>query len=191
MSRSLTALVHTGPLDDGVTSQLDAPRVGVFRAAVSMGDAVQAGRRLGWLTVLGRTINVAAPAGAAGRVQWTTSTGPVAYGDPLVQLGVLTAADPAGSESATAAASNDGYAVRAPIGGIFYSRPSPDTPQYVTVGAEVAAGQTLGLIEVMKTFNPVTLGGPGAPERARVVSIEAPDNAEVAAGDVLVRVEPL
>ena len=190
MSRSLTALTHKGPVDEGVTAQLDAPRVGVFRAAIDLGDAVTAGRLLGRLTVLGQTIDVCAPA-VDGRVTWTAPTGPVEYGTPLVHLGAIDTASTVGAAAAAAASEADGYAVRAPIDGIFYSRPSPDAPQYVDVGTEVTSGQTLGLIEVMKTFNPVTLGGVGAPERGRVTNIAALDNEEVAAGDVLLHIEPL
>ena len=50
----------------------------------------------------------------------------------------------------------DAYAVRAPMLGIFYRNPSPDDPPFVEVGDQVEPGQTVGLIEVMKTYNEVT-----------------------------------
>ena len=43
----------------------------------------------------------------------------------------------------------------APMDGSFWSKPSPDQPPFVEVGASVQEGQTIGLIEVMKTFTPV------------------------------------
>ena len=43
-------------------------------------------------------------------------------------------------------------AVTAPMVGKFYSAPAPSDPPYVEVGSKVAAGATVGLIEVMKVF---------------------------------------
>ena len=40
-----------------------------------------------------------------------------------------------------------------PLVGTFYDAPSPDAAPFVTVGAQVARGDTLCLIEAMKTFN--------------------------------------
>jgi acetyl-CoA carboxylase biotin carboxyl carrier protein len=42
--------------------------------------------------------------------------------------------------------------VAAPMVGKFYAAPSPSEAPFVTVGAKVAAGATVGLIEVMKVF---------------------------------------
>ena len=39
--------------------------------------------------------------------------------------------------------------------GTFYASPSPDKPAFVTVGQAVKAGETLGIIEAMKMFNPI------------------------------------
>jgi acetyl-CoA carboxylase biotin carboxyl carrier protein len=39
--------------------------------------------------------------------------------------------------------------------GIFYRRPTPDAEPYVADGAAVAEGDTVGLIEVMKTYREV------------------------------------
>jgi len=48
-----------------------------------------------------------------------------------------------------------GHIVRAPMVGTFYGSPSPDKPSFVTVGQAVKAGDTLGIIEAMKMFNPI------------------------------------
>ncbi len=42
--------------------------------------------------------------------------------------------------------------VQASMPGIFYRRPSPDEDEFVSVGDTVTEGQTIGLIEVMKSF---------------------------------------
>jgi biotin carboxyl carrier protein len=45
--------------------------------------------------------------------------------------------------------------IAAPIPGTFYRRPAPDQPRFKTEGETLAAGDVVGLIEVMKTFTPV------------------------------------
>jgi acetyl-CoA carboxylase biotin carboxyl carrier protein len=49
----------------------------------------------------------------------------------------------------------DGHIVRAPMVGTYYASPAPDKPAFVTVGQSVKAGETLGIIEAMKMFNPI------------------------------------
>ena len=49
----------------------------------------------------------------------------------------------------------DGFVVRSPMVGTFYASPSPDKPAFVSVGQAIKAGETLGIIEAMKMFNPI------------------------------------
>jgi len=49
----------------------------------------------------------------------------------------------------------EGHVVRAPMVGTFYASPAPDKPSFVSVGQAVKAGETLGIIEAMKMFNPI------------------------------------
>ncbi len=74
--------------------------------------------------------------------------------------------------------------VIAELPGTFYTRESPSSDPYVTVGATVAEGDTVGLIEVMKMFNPVVSGFSGTVVE---VCFESEDSVDV--GDVLVRIE--
>ncbi|QOW19842.1 acetyl-CoA carboxylase biotin carboxyl carrier protein [Lysobacter ciconiae] len=55
----------------------------------------------------------------------------------------------------------DGHVVRAPMVGTFYTSPSPDKPAFVTVGQTVTAGETIGIIEAMKMFNPIEADASG------------------------------
>ena len=48
-----------------------------------------------------------------------------------------------------------GHIIRAPMVGTFYSSASPDKPPFVAIGQAVKAGETLGIIEAMKMFNPI------------------------------------
>lgn len=45
--------------------------------------------------------------------------------------------------------------IQAPLPGTFYRSASPGAPVFKSVGDVVAAGDTIGLIEVMKMFTPV------------------------------------
>ena len=55
--------------------------------------------------------------------------------------------------------------VTAPMVGKFYSAASPSDPPYVEVGTAVAAGATVGLIEVMKVFTSIKTETAGVIER--------------------------
>ena len=48
-----------------------------------------------------------------------------------------------------------------PLPGTFYRKPAPDQPPFKADGDPIAAGDTIGLVEVMKSFHPVTaeIGG--------------------------------
>jgi acetyl-CoA carboxylase biotin carboxyl carrier protein len=74
--------------------------------------------------------------------------------------------------------------VTAQIPGTFYTRESPTSPAYVSVGGSVSAGDTIGLIEVMKMFNPVVSDYSGTVVE---VCLESEDPVDV--GDVLIRIE--
>ena len=76
------------------------------------------------------------------------------------------------------------HEVTSPIPGTFYSKESPSDPPFVTVGASVSAGDTVGLVEVMKMFNPITAGVAGT-----VVEICVENDDPVDVGDVLIRLE--
>jgi acetyl-CoA carboxylase biotin carboxyl carrier protein len=58
--------------------------------------------------------------------------------------------------------------VAAPMVGKFYAAPSPSEAPFVTVGAKVAAGATVGLIEVMKVFTSIKTETAGVIERILV-----------------------
>ncbi len=52
--------------------------------------------------------------------------------------------------------------VRAPMVGTIYLAPEPRAAPFVTVGKRVAAGDQLGIIEVMKLMNPIRADAPGS-----------------------------
>jgi acetyl-CoA carboxylase biotin carboxyl carrier protein len=58
--------------------------------------------------------------------------------------------------------------VTAPMVGKFYAAPSPSDPPFVVPGTKVAAGATVGLIEVMKVFASIKTETAGVIERILV-----------------------
>jgi len=62
--------------------------------------------------------------------------------------------------------------VKSPMVGTAYLAPEPGKPNFVSVGDKVTAGQTLLIIEAMKTFNPIK-----APKAGTVAQILI-DNAQ-------------
>jgi acetyl-CoA carboxylase biotin carboxyl carrier protein len=60
--------------------------------------------------------------------------------------------------------------VTAPLTGVWYNAPSPGARPYLTEGAEVSAGQVVGLIEAMKLFNEIKSDATGKVTRILVES---------------------
>lgn len=66
------------------------------------------------------------------------------------------AAAPAAPAAAPAAPADNPDAVKSPMVGTAYLKPNPDASDFVKVGDAVKKGDTILLIEAMKTFNPIT-----------------------------------
>ena len=77
-------------------------------------------------------------------------------------------------------------AVRSPMVGTFYRRPSPDEPPYVDVGSEVELDAPLGLVEVMKLYTTIYAKTPG-----RIARVCANDAELVEYDQILFVIDPL
>lgn len=175
------------------TVELRAPSPGIFVPWIAQGDLVSPGAAIGELAVLGRSSALVVPrtagdAAATGiALPLPPATHAVGYGDLLVAL------DPSLQRAADARdepgpAMQDialGLVFRAPTSGRFYGRSAPDKPPFVAEGTQLAAGTTICLLEVMKTFHRVTYGGPSLPETAQVRRVLVADGDDVNAGDPL------
>ncbi|WP_314178474.1 acetyl-CoA carboxylase [Streptomyces winkii] len=74
--------------------------------------------------------------------------------------------------------------IKATMPGVFYRRPSPDAEPYAEVGSRIEEGQTIALIEVMKTFNQVRAESAGT-----VVGFLLDDGDEVSMGQEIAEVD--
>lgn len=88
--------------------------------------------------------------------------------------------------AADVAAPDPGFAVLAPLTGIFYLSPSPSSAAFVEVGEPVQAGQVVCILEAMKVFNEIKC------EMSGTVTAVLPKNGQlVQKGDALIRVQPV
>jgi len=74
--------------------------------------------------------------------------------------------------------------VRAPMSGVFYTKPSPDEPPYVAVGDTVKKKQILALLETMKVFQKVK-----CPANGKIVEIIAEDETALKDNDLMFVIE--
>jgi acetyl-CoA carboxylase biotin carboxyl carrier protein len=81
---------------------------------------------------------------------------------------------------------SDENVVRSPIPGVFYRRPNPDSPPFVSEGDVIEDGGVVGLVEVMKQFHEVQ-----SEVRGRVRSFAVDDEGVVGAGDVVAELDPV
>lgn len=181
---AVPAEVRSATLDDDT---LRSPAVGRWEPLVDLGAPLQPGRVLGRLRRAGTVSELVAPGGVGGVVVEVAPAGPVEFGTALLrsgegELGLVVAPRAASAE----ADAPEGVAVvRADTDGTYYRRPSPSEPPFVVEGQEVSAHDTIGLVEVMKTFNPVR-----APLDGRVEKLLVQDGQGVEAGQPLVWIRP-
>lgn len=177
---------------DGVVRVL-SPGVGWWSEIPDEGSLVGHMGAIGALRRLNRVWMIRVPRGMTGRVVGTRGLArrvAVGYGDELFKLEPIAVG--ASSESAdTRECDSSGrlapgqHAITAPTDGVFYARPTPDAPLFVTRGSRIRTGQPLGLVEVMKTFNQIIYGGDGFPGEVEVVEVRCADGAEIEAGEIL------
>lgn len=111
----------------------------------------------------GRVVEVAAPAAApAGQPAATQSAAPASAADAEDHPG----------------------AVPSPMVGTAYLSPAPGAKAFVQVGDTVAAGQTVMIVEAMKTMNQIP-----APRAGKVTAILVEDSQPVEYGEPLLIIE--
>ena len=77
-----------------------------------------------------------------------------------------------------------GETVKSPMVGTVYMQSGPGSPPFVSVGARVAAGQTIMIVEAMKTMNQIP-----APRAGVVLEILVQDAQPVEYGEPLIILE--
>ena len=157
--------------DDG-TLVLVFPTVGLWREAPPAGALVRPGQRIGLVETLGELTALVAPEGAVGAVtevggDTARSRKPMEYGALMLRLDPSATTGGAQADEADAATAS-GLVFASSSSGRFYARPSPDKPPFVSAGDSVRVGDTVCVLEVMKTFNRIQYGGDSVPPEATV-----------------------
>ena len=114
------------------------------------------------------------------RVVKTLTAATVQYAAPTM---AHVAAAPS-APGATAAPTSRGESVKSPMVGTVYLQPNPGSPAFVQIGDTVEAGQTLFIIEAMKTMNPVP-----APRAGKLLEVLIEDSQPVEFGEPLAIIE--
>ena len=99
-------------------------------------------------------------------------------------MAVPAAASTAAPTAADAAPATPDNAIKSPMVGTAYLSPEPGAKAFVNIGDKVKKGDTLMLVEAMKTFNPVEADRAGT-----VKAIYVTDSQPVEYGEPLILIE--
>jgi len=125
------------------------------------------------------------------RISRNMTGGPVHYAMPPMAYAAAPAAAPPSSVSpkaggaTPAAAEPTGHKVLSPMVGTYYEAPAPGSPNFVKIGDQVQAGDTLCIIEAMKMMNQIDADVAG-----KVVAALAKNGEPVEFGQALFIIEP-
>ena len=103
----------------------------------------------------------------------TVTAAPSVPAAPVAIAAETPAIEPEAAAAAAVEEAADIVIIRSPSYGMFYAQSEPGAPAYVKMGDTVKTGDTVGLLEIMKTFNAVT-----SPADGEVVAIHT-QNAEM------------
>lgn len=117
--------------------------------------------------------------------QFPTYAMPQAVAAPAAVPAQVGSADAAAlSPSDAAVAAPAGFTLTSPMVGTAYRAPAPGAQPFVEVGSTVKEGQTVLIIEAMKTMNQIP-----APRSGRIAAILVADAAPVEFGEPLLIIE--
>lgn len=114
---------------------------------------------------------------AAAPIQYAAAPAPVAHAAPAAAP-VSMPSDPA------TIVARSGEEVKSPMVGTAYLQPAPGSDPFIKIGDKVKKGQTLLIVEAMKTMNPIQ-----APRDGVVAEILVGDAQPVEFGEALVVLE--
>jgi len=132
----------------------------------------------------GLRIRVARQSSVAPVVAAAPVAAPAAVIAPPPAAAVVPAAASVAAAPAAAPSGDHPGAVKSPMVGTAYLRPSPDAKPFIEVGSQVKSGDKILLVEAMKTFNEIV-----APRSGTVTAILVEDGQPVEYGEPLIVIE--
>lgn len=162
-----------------------SPGIGVWIPSCHAGEVIVGGQVVGQIVRAGQAIQVHARPGEASRAgEVCPPHTAVEYGTVLFSWGE--AEEREGPHDAVGPSLPEGFVeVCAPMAGTLYQQSSPGAPPFAPVGAAINSQVTVGLIEVMKSLNPVRSAVKGRVERWLVS-----DGEPVSSGQALLWMSP-
>ena len=103
---------------------------------------------------------------------------------PAAPAPAAVALDDGPRPASSPADASDPGAITSPMVGVVYVAPEPGAEPFVAAGDDVREGETLFIVEAMKTMNPIR-----APRSGRVARVIAENGAPVEYGEVLLILE--
>jgi acetyl-CoA carboxylase biotin carboxyl carrier protein len=174
--------------------ELCSPGVGLWRGAPPPGTLVLPASSIGELEVLGVLHELRVDEHTHGLVLGEARRGrparlAVEHGDVLCTLDPTVGAVVAIEEESENPWASGALLFRSPSSGRFYARPAPDHAPFVSAGQELRAGDTVCLLEIMKTFHRISYGGSDLPPHARVKAVLVAEGADLEPGDPILELE--
>lgn len=118
------------------------------------------------------------------RVSRSAPAAPVHVASPIEARPAPAAPEPAPAAPRAVEQVSESSMVKSPMVGTAYAAPEPGARAYVEVGDEVREGQTVMIVEAMKTMNQIP-----APRSGKVTAIFVEDGQPVEYGEPLVAIE--
>jgi acetyl-CoA carboxylase biotin carboxyl carrier protein len=196
-ARTLEALIET----DKTQLKILSPIVGYYSDSPKSGAFLSGRALIGRIKRLNTSYEIVLPEKVQGQVRADEKKDLIFvanYRDELFRLNTETTlfSDSQAEVEATSkieagasGISEKGFVVTAFTPGIFYARPSPDAPTFVSEGQTIEKGKALGLIEIMKTFNYIFFQGTGTSDKGIVKKMYVKDAQEIKLGQPLFLIE--
>lgn len=174
-----------------------SPGVGHYSLFPEKGANLKGGSFIGKLRILNSNYDLYLPEGVNGKVEFEKDSDKSFNVEYRQNLFCLNPKDTKSKQKtknhetglAEPVNTEGGFLITAFTNGMFYRRPSPDSPPYVEEGQIIEKGKVLGLIEVMKTFTPIDFHGTENSESGKVKKIFFKDSSEVKMGQPLFLIE--
>ncbi len=180
--------------DIGTKYLIRSPGVGKILFTIDDGVFITGGNKIGRMKILNKNFILRIPNDMAGSIRLLKNHERItyaAYNEIIFELEKSKKIE--NNESVIKEDVNitqtNGLIIKSFIDGIFFRRPSPDSEPFVQEGSLVKPGDTLGLIEVMKSFNKIICPDFKKGRNGFITEIYKKDESVIRSGEPLFRIK--